>query len=202
LVGRQGTSAESEQPAADTEPTDHVERVRALWARERPDLDTSPIAVIARLGRARGYLEYGIDRHLDQFGLSRPAWDVLASLRRAGAPFRLSPTELYRGLMRTSGALTRRLEHLDREGLIARVPDPTDGRSLLVELTPRGRELVDRVAASHLDNERRLLAALSAGEQEILAGLLSKLLVALERDLPYPPPRSRTGGARDAAKQP
>jgi DNA-binding MarR family transcriptional regulator len=170
---------------------DHVERVRAQWARERPDLDTAPLAVVARLGRARGLFEYAIDQHLSEHGLSRQAWDVLASLRRVGAPYRLSPTELYQGLMRTSGTLTRRLAHLEQAGLISRVPAESDGRSTLVELTDRGRRLVDELAAGHLDNERRLLAALDADEQRTLAGLLAKLLVRLERDVPYPPPRRK-----------
>lgn len=165
--------------------------VRAQWARERPDLDTRPLGVVARLGRARGYFEYAIDQHLAEFGLSRQAWDVLASLRRAGAPYRLSPTELYRGLMRTSGTLTRRLANLERDGLVTRVPDPVDGRSTLVELTERGRDLVDDLAAAHLDNERRLLSALSQAEQDTLAALLAKLLHTLERDVTYPPARNR-----------
>ena len=165
--------------------------MRAQWARVRPDLDTTPIAVVARLGRARSFLEYGIDRHLADHGLSRQAWDVLASLRRAGEPYRLSPTELYQGLMRTSGTLTRRLAHLEEAGLITRIPAESDGRSLLVELTTRGRELVDELAPAHLDNERALLAGLDAEEQHTLAQLLAKLLVSLEHDLPYPPPRKR-----------
>src|SRR5262245_55590360 len=140
---------------------DHVDQAIAEWARERPSLDLSTVAVVARLGRSARYLDEGLDRVLGGLGLSRGGFDVLASLRRAGPPYRRSPTELYRSLMRTSGAMTHRLGKLEADGLIRRLPDPEDGRSVLVELTPEGRRLVDEVGPAHLENERRLLAALS-----------------------------------------
>lgn len=174
---------------------DHVDRVLGQWAQVRPELDTSPVAVVARLGRAAAYVSAGVDEHLEPFGLSRAGWDVLASLRRAGPPHRLSPTQLYVALMRTSGAMTHRLHRLEREGLVKRVPDPADARGMLVELTRKGRALVDRIAPLHLDNERALLESLSDEEQETLAQLLRKLLLAYEHRQPTPPP-SGTGGRR------
>jgi DNA-binding MarR family transcriptional regulator len=125
---------------------------------------------------------------------------VLASLRRGGAPYRLSPTELYVALMRSSGAITHRLYRLERTGLIARVPDPEDGRGLLVELTAAGMALVDQIVPVHLDNERLLLAALSEREQGMLAELLRKLLLAFEGERPVPPAGSR-GGRRGSGRR-
>jgi DNA-binding MarR family transcriptional regulator len=178
---------------------DHVDQVIAEWTREAPTLDLSTVAVVARLGRAVRYLDEGLDRLLGEFGLSRGSFDVLASLRRAGPPYRRSPTELYRTLMRTSGAMTHRLGRLEADGLIRRVPDPEDGRSILVELTPKGRRLVEEVGPGHLENERRLLEPLSESERAALADLLRKLLLAFESKQPVPPPgtgpRHRRPGA-------
>jgi DNA-binding MarR family transcriptional regulator len=174
---------------------DHVDRVLAQWADVRPELETTPVAVVARLGRATAYIDAGLNSRLAEFGLTRAAWDVLASLRRSGPPYRLSPTQLYLALMRSSGAMSHRLAGLELAGLVRRVADPQDGRGLLVELTPEGVALVDRVAPLHLDNERALLAALSEAEQRTLAELLRKLLHALERKQPVPPP-SGAGGRR------
>jgi DNA-binding MarR family transcriptional regulator len=172
---------------------DHVDRVLAQWASERPDLDLTPVAVIARLGRAAAYIDAGVNARLAEFGLTRGSWDVLASLRRDGPPYRLSPTHLYLELMRTSGAMTHRLSGLERAGLIKRIPDPEDGRGLLVELTRKGLALVEQVAPAHLTNEKALLAPLSPDEQSILTNLLRTLLRAFERETPVPPP-TRTGG--------
>lgn len=166
---------------------DHVDRVVAQWAREWSDLDTTPVAVVARLGRAARYVDAGVEAGLAAHGLTRESWDVLASLRRSGPPHQLSPTELYRGLMRTSAAITYRLRRLERAGLIARLADPSDGRGVLVALTDRGRQLTDLVAPDHLANERRLLDALTAGEQAELADLLRKLLLAFEAERLSPP---------------
>jgi DNA-binding MarR family transcriptional regulator len=166
---------------------DHVDQVREQWRAVRPDLDTSPIAIVARVGRAAAYFDQAINEGMARHGLSRSSWDVLASLRRVGPPYELSPTDLYRGLMRTSGAMTNRLHGLERSGLIERVPDPGDGRSMLVRLTPHGCELVDEIAPQHMETERRLLAHLSAEEREQLETSLRRLLGTLEQAFAAPP---------------
>ena len=191
------------QPAVGSPETDHVEVVRRQWARERPDLDTGPIAVIARLGRAQAYIDPALDSVFAEYGLTRASWDVLAALRRVGAPYRLTPTELYQALMRTSGAITHTLHRLEYTGLVERQVNPADARSLYVALTARGVALTDTVAPLHLDNERRLLAGLTPDEQHTLAHLLRKLLLGLERNQPTPTPRpprrtARRGWARGA----
>lgn len=163
----------------------------AEWAQIRGDQDLTPVSVIARLGRTTAYVDAAINARLAEFGLSRSSWDVLASLRRSGAPYQLSPTHLYEALMRTSGAMTHRLYRLECAGLITRLPDAEDGRGLLVQLTPKGIQLVDQVTPAHLSNERSLLAALSVQEQAQLANLLRKMLAAFEREQATPPPSRR-----------
>jgi len=185
--------------------SDHVDRVLGQWAQVRPDLDTAAVAVVARLGRVTAYIDAAINTRLAEFDLTRSSWDVLASLRRNGPPYRLSPTQLYRELMRSSGAMTHRLAALEQAGLIRRVPDPKDGRGLLVELTRKGVKVVDQVAPKHLANERSLLAPLSPDEQATLIDHLRKLLSAFEREHAVPPsgrggrhkqrPQGRRGGA-------
>jgi DNA-binding MarR family transcriptional regulator len=161
---------------------DAVERARRQWQRVRPDLDTSPLDVVARLGRVERHLARSLDAFFAGRGLTREAWDVLASLRRQGPPFRLSPTELYRGLMRAPSAMTARLRHLEAAGLVRRVSDEADRRSVLVELTAAGLELVDALAADHLANEQRLLAPLGSQERAQLADLLRRLTLAYEAE--------------------
>ncbi len=182
--------------------SDHVERVRAQWARERPDLDTHALAVIARLGRAAHHLDRNLADFFGRHGLSRADWDVLASLRREGFPYALSPTALHRGLMRTSGAMSQRLASLERQDLIRRTLDTADRRGIVVSLTAKGRRLVDRIGAEHLANEERLLTALSKKEQETLARLLRKLLLAYEAEQPFPPGESQMRRPRRRRKHP
>ncbi len=161
---------------------DRVDELRAEWARERPDIDTSPVAVVARIGRAAKFLDHGMDDYFGQHGISRPSWDILATLRRSGPPFRLSPTDLYRAVMRTSGAMTRRIDTLERAGWVTRTPDPSDRHGIMVSLTPEGLALVDTLAEGHVENERRLLAPLREDERRTLADLLKKLLLGFESD--------------------
>jgi DNA-binding MarR family transcriptional regulator len=171
---------------------DHVDHVRDQWRFVRPELDTSPLAIVARVGRAAAYFDQSTNALMANYGLARSSWDVLASLRRAGPPYELSPTDLYRSLMRTSGAMTNRVQRLERAGLIERRPDSADGRSMLVRLTPDGLALVDQIVPLHLDNEDRVLAALAPEERAQLEDLLRRLLRGLEQASPEPPrPASR-----------
>jgi DNA-binding MarR family transcriptional regulator len=174
---------------------DHVDRVLAEWREEEPRLDTSPVAVVARIGRASALLDRGLNENFSRFGLNRTSWDALAALRRVGPPYRRSPTELYRSLMRTSGGMTHLVDRLVQAGLVERVADPDDRRGLLVALTRRGRTLVARIGPSHLETERRMLAALTKREQAELARLLRKLLIGLEQQFPdfAPPPPVEPG---------
>jgi len=132
---------------------------------------------------------------LAEHGLTRASWDVLAALRRVGKPYRLTPTGLCQALMCTSGAITHTLHLLEDVGLVQRMVNPEDGRSLYVALTPRGVELSDAFAPLHLDNERRLLAGLTPDEQAALAQLLRKLLLGFERDQPVPASRPADTGS-------
>lgn len=148
-----------------------------------PGVDRSPVAVIARLGRLVSYVDRDLEANFARFGINRAGWDVLASLRRNGPPYRLTPTELYRALMRTSGAITNQLHRLEAAGLVRRVPDLADGRSSHVELTNQGLELIRRAGPSHLETEQRILAPLDSGERAVLAALLKKLLIRFEQPL-------------------
>jgi len=126
---------------------------------------------------ARDHLRPFFDAH----GLQPGEFDVLATLRRAGDPHALSPTALYEATMVTSGAMTGRIDRLERVGLVARNPDPSDRRSVLVGLTPDGLARIDRLIKMHVANEQRLLAGLSEVEQTQLLGLLNKLTESLPK---------------------
>jgi DNA-binding MarR family transcriptional regulator len=158
---------------------DGIDDVLDQWRRERPDLDPAPIGVIGRVSRLARELEQRLEPVYREHGLEAGWHDVLATLRRTGPPFRLHPSDLTGALMLTSSGTTKRLDRLERAGLIARTPDPDDRRGTLITLTAAGRERIDAVTAAHLENERRLLRALTAEEQRALADLLRKLRLGL-----------------------
>ncbi|WIX77870.1 MarR family transcriptional regulator [Amycolatopsis carbonis] len=155
---------------------DHVDSVLAQWAAQRPDLDVSPMAVIGRLKRVSRLIDTELGRTFAKHGLDAASFDVLATLRRSDPPHRLTPTELMRTAMVTSGAVTQRLDRLEDRGLIARSRSETDGRGILVALTVEGRALIDRALPDHLDTEHRVLDALDPSEQAALADALRVLL--------------------------
>jgi DNA-binding MarR family transcriptional regulator len=160
--------------------SDHVDRIMAQWHRERPDLDTSGNAVMARLLRAARALELAMAGVFERFGLNRGEFDVLASLRRSGPPFTLGPARLADGLLLSAAAMTNRVDRLEAMGLVRRRPDREDRRQVLVELTDRGRALVDAAFPALIAEDERLLAALPHTEQNALASLLRALLTAWE----------------------
>jgi DNA-binding MarR family transcriptional regulator len=158
---------------------DGVDLILEQWRRERPDLDASPIGVIGRISRLARELERRLEPVYREHGLE-PGWhDVLATLRRAGPPYRMRPTEFTNALMLTSSGTTKRLDRLEEAGLIARAPDPDDRRGTLITLTAAGSSLIDKLTEAHLANERRLLTALSDNDRSRLADLLRKLQLGL-----------------------
>lgn len=159
---------------------DHVGRVIEQWTRERPDLDPSPIGVIGRLHRVALRLTEELVAVYADFGLGEGEFDVLATLRRSGAPYELTPTEVAAGTMVTSGAATKRIDRCEARGWVTRRASATDGRGRVVALTPEGRDLIDRAMAAHLDNEHRLVAMLPEDDRARLARLLEEWGRALD----------------------
>jgi DNA-binding MarR family transcriptional regulator len=154
---------------------DHVDRIVEQWTHERPDLDPNPIRIIGRISR----LSRTIDQHLDVVfhlhGLEAWEYDVLASLRRSGAPFELNAGDLLAALMITSGAVTNRIDRLEQRGLVRRTKVPGDKRFVRIQLTEAGVAAIDEAVPDHLDNEARMLQTLTPTETRQLERLLRKL---------------------------
>ncbi|MFF2546699.1 MarR family winged helix-turn-helix transcriptional regulator [Kitasatospora sp. NPDC058063] len=173
---------------------DHVAQIQAAWRRERPDLDVSPLAVIGRLHRLAARLTAELTLVYQRYGLGEGEFDVLAALRRAGAPYERAPGELAAHTMVTTGAMTKRIDRLERAGLVTRRPAVDDRRGRVVALTDAGRRLFDEAFTAHLRNEHRLLAHLSTEEAAALQGLLTAWQHRL--DGTGDAGGSRTGGSR------
>lgn len=160
--------------------SDKVDQIVQQWSQERPDLDTRPMAPLGRLYRVFHHLSVDIEAVHKTYGLSTGEFDVLATLRRSGAPYCVTPTKLFRTAMLSSGAMTNRLNRLEKKALIKRLPDPDDRRSLLVKLTEDGLLLIDNAVEAHLKKEHDLLAMFSEEEQQALDLMLRKWLAAFE----------------------
>ncbi len=151
-------------------------RIVKQWQRERPDLDASPMLVVGRIARVDDALHTALRPPFAAEGLGSGDFDVLAALRRTGEPFTLRPAELSRALLVTTGAITKRIDRLERQGYVERSSVPAqDGRAKLIRLTAPGKALVDRLIAVHLANEKRLIGALTRDERRTLGALLAKL---------------------------
>ncbi len=154
---------------------DEVDRIVDAWSRERPDVDFSPLQVLSRVDRLSRHLERARRSAFAASGLEPWEFDVLSALRRAGAPYQLSPKALLQQTLVSSGTMTNRIDRLVASGLVERRTDPSDGRGILVVATPLGRERVDAAIRGLLESEAELLEALSRVDQERLAALLRKL---------------------------
>ena len=161
---------------------DHVARILMAWHAERPGLDVSPVAIFGRITRIDRYQAAAMRTVYRRHRLDAGEYDVLAALRRSGPGYRLTPTDLYRSVLVTSATMTERLDRLERRNLIRRLPAARDRRSVLVELTPEGRDAFDRACGNLLDAEATLLDGLSATDRSALAALLSKLAFLLEHE--------------------
>jgi DNA-binding MarR family transcriptional regulator len=161
---------------------DAVDRIVEQWTAARPDLDPSPIAVIGRVSRLSRLIDRRLAENFATFGLENWMYDVMATLRRGGAPYELTAGELVRRTMVTTGAITHRIDRLAERDLVERVGDPADRRRVVVRLTPAGRALVDDVTVAHLAAEHEILGGLSGRQRRQLADLLRVPLLTLGDD--------------------
>ena len=159
---------------------DEVDRLVAAWRRERPDLDVEPLEVLSRVSRLSRHLDIARRAAFAEHALEPWEFDVLTALRRAGAPYQLSPGQLLTQTLVTSGTMTNRIDRLAGKGLVQRLPDPDDRRGVLVRLTEAGQERADAALAGLLDHERAILAELSAAQRDDLAGLLRQLVAPFD----------------------
>lgn len=159
---------------------DHIDKITAQWNQERPDLDVTPMALLGRLNRISGHLFREMGQTFAAHGLNLASFDVLATLRRSGEPYRLSPGDLLTTMMVTSGTMTNRIDQLVKVGLVERIQNPQDGRGFLIALTKEGFSLVDKVVEDHVKTQHRLVSGLTGTEQQALNGLLIKFLADFE----------------------
>lgn len=164
-----------------TEP-DLVDEAIDAWRKEWPDLDFSPIAVVARLLRSVELVNSVLERTLRPYRLNRSAFDTLTALRRSGSPYELTASDLADRCMRPSSTLTTRIAKLEARGLISRTVHPDDARSTLIRLTTAGIELIDEVGPLYLAKEAQLLSQMSPSRVPHLAELLKELVAVLESD--------------------
>lgn len=159
---------------------DHVDSIIAQWAQERPDLNTGPMAVIGRIKRLSDYLSREMEKTHARHGLSFASFDVLATLRRSGTPYSLSPGALLEATMVTSGTMTNRIDQLAKAGLVERTKNPDDGRGFLVTLTPKGYKVIDDAVTDHVETQQRLMAPLGAEDKRLLDRILGSYLSEIE----------------------
>jgi DNA-binding MarR family transcriptional regulator len=160
---------------------DSIEDLLAEWKRERPDLDPSPFGIYGRIWRLSTTLLGDAEQWLKPAGLTFESFSLIVTLRRSGPPYELNPTALYRESLLSSGAITNRIDRVEREGLVKRLPDPNDRRGTIVRLTAKGRSLADRAIKLHFEALTETLSALNRAERDQLAALLSKLLLSAEQ---------------------
>lgn len=159
-----------------------MNKIRAQWAAQRPDIDTEPMALVGRIIRLSAQLTEEMGRTFARHGLNGASFDMLATLLRSGPPHALSPNQLLETMMVTSGTMTNRIDQLEKDDLVARVKNSNDKRSVLVQLTAKGRRIIDAAVTDHVETQKMLVGGMTEAERTALNGLLQTYLTALEGD--------------------
>lgn len=154
---------------------DDVDAIVEQWQRQRPDLPTEAMAVCGRLFRASRAVGDEMERTYREFGIGRAEFDVLASLRRSAQPS-LAPTALASAMMLSTGGMTSRLDRLERAGLVARSPEPSDRRGLQITLTDAGRTVIDQAVVAGVEAQERFLGGLTPSQRQALSDALAALI--------------------------
>ena len=159
---------------------DEVDRLIAAWQFERPDLDVEPFQILSRVTRLARHLDIARREAFAAHDLETGEFDVLAALRRSGQPYHLSPSQLLGLTLVTSGTMTNRIDRLEAKGMVERLPDPNDGRGVIVHLTPAGSVAVDQALTDLLDRERVLLDSVSPEKRKVISDLLRQIVLPLD----------------------
>lgn len=162
--------------------SDEVDRIVDAWQQERPDLDVAPLQILSRVSRLARYLDIARREAFAANDLEPGEFDVLAALRRTGKPYALTPSALISQNLVTSGTMTNRIDRLESKNLVARLPDPSDGRGVLVQLTQSGKSAVDRALEELLSREKQLLATVSKVDREKLANVLRDIVLPFDEE--------------------
>ena len=160
---------------------DHVDRILAQWRTERPDLEVEPMGLIGRIKRLMAHLSREMGETWTEHGLNAASFDVLATLRRSGPPFALSPGDLIASTMVTSGTMTNRIDQLEKAGLVERKQSDEDRRSFLISLTDKGFRVIDAAVEAHVETQSKLVSGLSKKDREQLDSLLRAFLMNFEK---------------------
>jgi DNA-binding MarR family transcriptional regulator len=179
LAPKPATPAQQKIAAA-ARKSDSIESLLAEWRRERPDLDPSPFGVVGRIWRLSATMLSDAETWLAPIGLTFESFSLIVTLRRSGPPYELNPTAFYRESLLSSGAITNRIDRVEAQGLVKRLPDPNDRRGTIVRLTPKGRALADRAIKLHFTALTAALSEIDRSERAQLAKLLAKLLMSVE----------------------
>jgi DNA-binding MarR family transcriptional regulator len=157
--------------------SDSVDRIVQAWRKRDPHLDSSSLEVIGRLLLCAAYYERAAGAVLQPFGLSIADFDVLNTLRRVGDQHGSKPSDMARSSLITTGAMTSRLDRLERAGLIRRTPDPADRRGVLVRLTPKGSKIAGQALQELITANQAFLKPLSGQQRDSIASALRRLLL-------------------------
>ncbi|WP_018690121.1 MarR family winged helix-turn-helix transcriptional regulator [Ahrensia kielensis] len=159
---------------------DEVDLIIAQWAKQRPELNTRPMALIGRLMRVSHVLAAEMGKTFAKHNMNGPSFDVLATLLRTGPPHALSPNDLLATMMITSGTMTNRIDRLEQAGLVKRIQNQNDKRSVLIALTEQGKTLIEKTVTAHVETQEKLVSPLTDEEQATFNKLLIKYLSANE----------------------
>ena len=157
-----------------------IDDILKQWNTARPDLDVAPMALIGRMKRVTQVLSLEMEKTFAAHGLNFASFDVLATLRRSGPPYRLSPGDLLATMMVTSGTMTNRIDQLCKLGLVERIHNPKDGRSVIIALTDKGFGVIDAAVTAHVKTQTKLVAGLSKDDCATLNSLLEKFMGSLD----------------------
>jgi DNA-binding MarR family transcriptional regulator len=161
---------------------DSIEDFVTQWKKQRPDIDPWPLGILGRTQRITAHLQARAAKWLAPLELTWESFSLLMALRRAGAPYELRPTDIYKESLLSSGAVTNRIDMVEKKGWVKRLANPEDRRGTIVRLTPAGQAVADKAAKLHFAELAKQLSKISKKERDALLDLLSKLLHSLEDD--------------------